>query len=130
MAIQSIKDVDLKELTSKIQEKVNTDYSYISRLLSDTEAILKKDFDVYIPEGMYVKIVGQKPEAPDQNTIYIPINLPRAEKKGELSDQELDLVAGGGQSVYTVPEEFLRTLPPTPLNDESMTQRAENIIPE
>jgi hypothetical protein len=95
-----------RELTEKVQAKLESDPSITSLLIADATATIKKYFDGSVPEGIKIKVVPEIPETREKDILYLVIDLPRGELPGELSEHELNLVAGGGQSVDTIPGEF------------------------
>ncbi len=74
----------------KVVAKAWTDDEFKVKLMSDPKAVFKEN-GVSVPEGMDVKIVENTPT-------LTHFTLPERSKAkgGELSDEQLDSVAGGG----------------------------------
>jgi hypothetical protein len=81
------------EMERRIIEKSLEDESFRQRLLADPKATVEQELGTRLPEGVRVEAVEETAE-----TIYLV--LPSASSPvgegGELSDQELEAVAGGG----------------------------------
>lgn len=75
-----------KELEDKLIKKAWADSDFKKQLLSNPKAAIEKEVGKALPENVVVKAVEET-----ANTIYIKI--PRNPE--ELSDSELDNVAGG-----------------------------------
>ena len=75
--------------------KAWTDEEFKARLLADPKAAMK-EVGMDVPEGMEVEVVEST-----QEKAYLVI--PAKPGPGELSDEDLDNVAGGWRHVGTVP---------------------------
>ena len=78
-------------MTWHIIEKSMKDSTFRQRLLADPRATIEKETGHPYPPGIRVKVVE---EDPDVVVLAIP-KVPQA-ASGELSDAELEMVAGGG----------------------------------
>jgi Nitrile hydratase, alpha chain len=79
-----------QEIEAHLVAKTWKDESFKQQLLSNPKAVIEKEFGVQLPAELNVQIVEE-----DAQTLYI--NLPmRPDFSGtELSDRELEAVAGG-----------------------------------
>jgi hypothetical protein len=79
------------EIEGRIIQRSLEDESYRRRLLEDPKAAVEEELGARLPEGVQVRAVEETVE-----TIYLvlPSGSP-AEKSSELSDQDLQEVAGG-----------------------------------
>ena len=79
------------EVERRIIERSLEDESFRQRLLEDPKAAVEEEFGTRLPEGIRVRVVEESAQ-----TIYLvlPSGSP-VEGGGELSDQELESVAGG-----------------------------------
>jgi hypothetical protein len=80
-----------KEMEAQLIAKAQADESFRQALLSNPKATIQKEMGGTLPEGLQVKVVEETAD-----TLYLV--LPVAE--GELSETDLDDVAGGALSVY------------------------------
>jgi hypothetical protein len=80
-----------QEIEAHLVAKTWKDESFKQQLLSNPKAVIEKEFGVQLPAELNVQIVEE-----DAQTLYI--NLPmRPDFSGtELSDRDLEAVAGGG----------------------------------
>jgi|SRR5215203_7542550 hypothetical protein len=79
------------ETERKLIQRSLEDESFRQRLLDDPKGTIEQELGTRLPEGMEVRVVEESAQ-----TIYLV--LPSASplvQGGELSDQELDAVAGG-----------------------------------
>ena len=80
------------EIARRLIERSLQDESFRRRLLADPKATLQEELGTRLPEEIQVMAVEEKAD-----TIYLVLP-PRAvteQSSGELSDQELEAVAGG-----------------------------------
>jgi hypothetical protein len=69
----------------------STDPAFRARLLADPRSAIASEFGIVVPENFRVKFIEREPE------VDALIVLPDPQRPdGELSDRELDVVAGGG----------------------------------
>lgn len=74
---------------SQLMGRAMQDEAFKQQLLSNTKAVLEKELGEKMPENLELKILEQT-----DNTRYIV--LPMNAESEELSDEELESVAGGG----------------------------------
>jgi hypothetical protein len=84
--MQSRKDVE-----AKLIAKAQADESFRQTLMSNPKAAIEKEFGAALREGVEIKVVEETTD-----TLYLV--LPAAQ--GELSETELDEVAGGYINAY------------------------------
>ena len=81
------------EIERRLVERSLADESFRERLLSEPEATIEQELGTRLPEGVQVRAVEET-----KDTIYLV--LPPTSQAGqpdeELSDRELESVAGGG----------------------------------
>ncbi|HEX5848686.1 MAG TPA: NHLP leader peptide family RiPP precursor [Rubrobacter sp.] len=87
-----------QETERRLIQRSLEDDVFRQQLLTDPRAIIERELGTRLPEGVRVEAVEET-----QDTIYLV--LPSASPPGEgaeLSDRELEAVAGGGWSQDTV----------------------------
>ena len=86
---------DIAEIVTKVMERAAQDGAYKEKLLGDTHAAIEEVAGRPIPEG--IKVVVH-----ENTTSTLHFTLPHQhEADGELSDEELEQVAGGGKGMLT-----------------------------
>ncbi|WP_446343576.1 NHLP leader peptide family RiPP precursor [Coleofasciculus sp. F4-SAH-05] len=87
---------NFKDLEAQLIERAWQDEAFRQALLSNPKAVIEAEFGKKLPEDLQVTVLEETP-----NLIYIvlPTN-PDELTDQDLSDEELDLVAGG--SMFTV----------------------------
>lgn len=86
----------IEETYEAVLRAAMTDEEFRAEFLADPTAAIKKLTGMALPEGFKLKIVEEEPvsEDPDYDmTLYLPPML-----DDELSDNEMEQVAGGGMS--------------------------------
>jgi hypothetical protein len=79
------------EVVRRLTERSLQDEAFRQRLLENPKAVVEQELGTRLPEGVRVRAVGETAE-----TIYLVLpSAPPADECGELSDQELETVAGG-----------------------------------
>jgi hypothetical protein len=79
------------EVEGRIIQRSLQDESFRQRLLEDPKAAVEEELETRLPEGVQVRVVEETAD-----TIYLVLpSAPVADETGELSDQELEAVAGG-----------------------------------
>jgi hypothetical protein len=86
------------EVERRIIEKSLADQDFRRRLLDEPKGTIEQELGSRLPEGVEVRAVE---ESADTIYLVLPSASPVGEG-GELSDQELEAVAGGGWA-YTEP---------------------------
>ena len=92
MSQASASDARRAEVESTLVQRSLQDDSFRQRLLDDPKATVEQELGSGLPEDVEVRVVEESP-----HTIYLV--LPSASllgEGGELSDHQLEVVAGGG----------------------------------
>ena len=80
------------ELEGRLIQRSLDDQSFRQRLLEDQRATIEEELGMSLPEGVEVRVVEETAQ-----TIYLVLpGVSSAGEGGELSDRELESVAGGG----------------------------------
>ncbi len=79
-----------KKIESKLIEKVWKDEEFKNSLREDAAGTLTKELGFKIPDNIRIKVIEETAEE-----VYLVIPQNPAESRGELTDSELDGVAGG-----------------------------------
>jgi hypothetical protein len=84
---------DHQQMLDAILERAATDQAFRRRLLIDPRAAIEQDYGLVIPRTFNIRFVEKEPG------LDALVVLPDASGiEGELSDDDLDAVAGGGES--------------------------------
>lgn len=84
----------MTDAQEKIVAKALKDAAFRAALLKDANAAVEKELGVKLPAGLKIKVV-------EDTATTVHLALPAAAKKGELSDADLEKVAGGaGRLTY------------------------------
>ena len=80
------------EIERKLIHRSVEDESFRRRLLDDPRATVEQELETRLPESVEVRVVEET-----QDTIYLvlPATLTAGREGAELSDQQLESVAGG-----------------------------------
>ena len=81
------------EMERRLIEKSLQDESMRQRLLADPRAALEEELGTRLPENIEVRVVE---ETADTIYLVLPSASPLGGEGGELSDRELEAVAGAG----------------------------------
>ena len=79
--MKQITEVDLNELCLKIQEKVNGHYAYLSKFLTHPEGMLRRDFEVDLPEGYELLIDPEGVPGIQDHQVVLKIVIPKSAEK-------------------------------------------------
>jgi hypothetical protein len=86
-----------REFELQLIEKAWKDDAFRQALVTDPRGALERDLGAKLPAGVQVKVVA---ESADTFYLVLPANPDRA-PAGQLTDQQLEAVAGGGWSGQT-----------------------------
>lgn len=89
--------MNIQEVYEKVTKKAWEDEAFKEKLLSDPRAAIREEAGIEIPEAVKVTIYESKP---DDLHFVLPVNPGKA--AAELSDNELDQVAGGKGDISSV----------------------------
>lgn len=92
-----------EDVELRLKQKALQDDSFRQQLLQDPKAALEQELGTSLPAGVNVKAVE---ETSDTIYVVIPSSSGKAAGAGELSDADLDAVAGGGSSWSTCGQEL------------------------
>jgi hypothetical protein len=84
------------EMERRLIEKGLADESFRQRLLEDPKAAVEEELGTRLPED--VRVVAME-ETADTVYLVLPLRSTDAQEAGELSDRELEAVAGGWMEV-------------------------------
>jgi hypothetical protein len=88
------------EVERRLVERSLQDEEFRQRLLADPKGTLEQELGRGLSEGVQVRVVEETPD-----TIYLVLpSASRVGEGGEVSDKELEAVAGGGESTSNVNE--------------------------
>jgi hypothetical protein len=87
-------DQSREELLNAILDRAAVDMAFRRALLTDPQAAIYERFGVHIPADFRIKFVEKDP---DVDALVV---LPDPRPTGELSDGDLDVVAGGAHATY------------------------------
>ena len=77
------------ELEAQLIAKAWKDPAYQDELMHDTRGTIEREFHVTLPADLHIQVLAE-----EANTLYVVVPQP-PEKMGELSDRDLEAVAGG-----------------------------------
>jgi hypothetical protein len=80
------------EMERTLVQRSLEDENFRQRLLDDPKAAVEEELGTRLPEGVQVRAVE---ETADTIYLVLPSASPVGGEEGELSDQELEAVAGG-----------------------------------
>ena len=80
------------DMERRLVEKSLQDESFRQRLLEDPRAAVEDELGTRLPEG--VRVVAME-ETADTAYLVVPFRSTESQETGELSDRELEAVAGG-----------------------------------
>ena len=86
------------EMERRLIERSLEDESFRQRLLDDPKGTLEQELGRQLPEGVEVRVVE---ESADTIYLVLPSASALGDQGGELSEEELESVAGGVGGKYT-----------------------------
>ena len=78
-----------KDIEAQIIAKTWLDRAYKQELLENPKAVVSREFGAEVPADITIKVIEE-----DAKTLYLV--LPMKPPVGELSEEQLEAVAGGG----------------------------------
>lgn len=84
----------IAQMNTVVIAKALTDAAYRAALLEDPRAVVEREFGVALPAGFTLEVVEAKA---DSHVIVLPY-APAVGADGELSDADLEAVAGGSKA--------------------------------
>ena len=81
------------EMERTLVQRTMEDEEFRQRLLDDPKAAVEQELGTQLPEGVEVRVVE---ESAQSIYLVLPSASPLGGEVGELSDQDLEAVAGGG----------------------------------
>jgi hypothetical protein len=85
------------EVERRIVQRSLQDDAFRQRLLSDPKAVVEEELGTRLPEGIRVRAVE---ESADTIYLVLPSASPLGGEGGELSELQLEAVAGGGDTFW------------------------------
>jgi hypothetical protein len=85
------------EVERRIVQRSVQDDAFRQRLLSDPKAVVEEELGTRLPEGIRVRAVE---ESADTIYLVLPSASPLGDEGGELSELQLEAVAGGGDTFW------------------------------
>jgi hypothetical protein len=85
------------EVERRIVQRSLQDDAFRQRLLSDPKAVVEEELGTRLPEGIRVRAVE---ESADTIYLVLPSASPLGDEGGELSELQLEAVAGGGDTFW------------------------------
>jgi hypothetical protein len=85
------------EVERRIVQRSLQDDAFRQRLLSAPKAVVEEELGTRLPEGIRVRAVE---ESADTIYLVLPSASPLGDEGGELSELQLEAVAGGGDTFW------------------------------
>jgi hypothetical protein len=85
-----------KRLEAQLIDRAMKDELFREELVRDPKGVFARELGITVPEHINVEVVEERP-----TTVYLVLPPTPASAGAELSDQELEAVAGGGWSEDT-----------------------------
>jgi hypothetical protein len=85
------------EVERRIVQRSLQDDAFRKRLLSDPKAVVEEELGTRLPEGIRVRAVE---ESADTIYLVLPSASPLGDEGGELSELQLEAVAGGSDTFW------------------------------
>ena len=116
--------VGRKEAEARVIAKAWKDPKFRKALIRDPRSVLAKEFGVDIPADISIKVVEETADS-----LYLVLPATPAGVKGELSDLDLEFVAGGKAGPKPSPSPMPSPSPsPTPTACSCYNQTKQNTI--
>ena len=80
-----------RDIEARIITKAWKSDSFKQELLSNSKAVIEREFEVNFPEEVTVQVKEENP-----TTLYFVLPMCTQIKQHEISEEELDSIAGGG----------------------------------
>ena len=86
------------EFENKLVVKAYEDEAFRQELIANPKKIYEQELGTNIPDSLTIQVLEEQP-----NTVYmvLPRKAEEAGAEGELSDEALEAVAGGGWGIVT-----------------------------
>ena len=81
------------EMQAQLIERATRDPEFRRELIEDPRAVIQREFGIDVPDRVDIRVVEESP-----TTSYLVLPSPAPEAGQELSDEELEAVAGGWAS--------------------------------
>ena len=81
------------ELEARLIAKAWKDPAYRTELMHDARGTIEREFNVTLPDDLHIQVLAE-----EANTLYVVVPQPPS-AMGELSDSDLEAVAGGEKVV-------------------------------
>jgi hypothetical protein len=86
-------EFDIEGFKNRLIAKAMEDSAYKERLLTNAKAVVEEELGTSLPSDLSIQAVQQSPK---QLYLLLPPEIDENMNDGELSEQELEAVAGGG----------------------------------
>ncbi|UKO95910.1 NHLP leader peptide family RiPP precursor [Nostoc sp. UHCC 0870] len=84
---------NVEDFKNRLIAKAMEDSAYKKRLLTNAKAVVEEELGTSLPSDLSIQAVQQSPK---QLYLLLPPEIDENMNDGELSEQELEAIAGGG----------------------------------